>query len=80
MAIVVHRQNGSIIEMPEGPARFHAELRRTGSAQAVERHTGKSFEVQAAEDGDLHFTERSSDQVKDHPPVLIRQPKLPINK
>lgn len=80
MGIVVHRQNGSIIEMPEGPARFHAALRRKGSAQAVERHTGKSFEVQAAEDGGLHFNERSPDAPDDHPPVLIRQPKLPLNK
>lgn len=78
VGIVVVRHNGTVIEMPQGPDRFHAEFKRAGVAQAVDRRTGRTFAVQATQEG-WHVQENQPVQ-SDQAPVLIRTPKLPMNK
>ena len=79
MAIVVVRRNGYVIEMPNGAERFHAELRRRGVTQAVERGSGRTYHVRTTDEG-LHLTERPAKETIGADPVLIRTPKLPMNK
>lgn len=79
MGIAVVRKNGVIIEMPEGAARFHRDLQRTGAAKAVDSHNGRTYEVRL-QDGDMHFHEQSAPTLSPTSSVLIRSPKLPMNK
>lgn len=82
MAIVVVRRNGTVIEMPDGAERFHAELRATGKTKAVDKHSGRTYHV-ASSDGDLHLTEHPHEPAAStdaQTPLLIRTPKLPMNK
>ena len=79
MGIAVVRKNGAVLEMPEGPARFHADLRRTGVTTAVDKKTGRTYEVRQAEDG-MHFTEQHPPSAVVESPLLIRSPRLPLNK
>ena len=78
MAIVVVRRNGTVIEMPDGAERFHAELREKGKAKAVDKHSGKTYHVESNA-GDWHLTEQTHDALPQSP-VLIRTRKLPMNK
>jgi len=79
MGIAVVRKNGAVLEMPEGPARFHADLRRTGVTTAIDKKTGRTYEVRQAEDG-MHFTEQNPPSATDESSLLIRCPRLPLNK
>jgi hypothetical protein len=82
MAIVVVRRNGTVIEMPDGAERFHAELRETGKTKAVDKHSGRTYHVESSE-GDLHLTEHPHEppaSTDAQTPLLIRTPKLPMNK
>ena len=78
MGIVMVRKDGTVIEMPDGAQRFHADLKKNGAARAVDRLSGRTFHVHIAE-GDLHLTEKPQ-EVQSISPVLIRTPKLPMNK
>ena len=80
MGIAVVRKNGAIIEMPNGAAQFHADLQRKGVATAVDKKTGRTYEVRQTEDG-LHFTEQTTKSSEfSASSVLIRSPRLPMNK
>ena len=78
MGIVVVRRNGTVIEMPDGAERFHAELREKGKTQAVDKRSGKTYHVESTA-GDWHLTEQAH-EVAPTSPVLIRTRKLPMNK
>ena len=78
VGILVVRKNGSVIEMPNGAAHFHAELKDKGVTHVVDRTTGRTYRVQSHEDG-VHLTEHPHES-SFASPLIIRSPKLPMNK
>ena len=79
MAILVIRNDGSVIEMPDGPAHFQAQLRHKNKAKAVDKRLGRTYQVKSTQDG-FHITEQSHAKKSAEPPVLIRPAKLLMNK
>jgi hypothetical protein len=79
MAILVVRNDGSVIEMPDGAAQFHAQLRENNNAKAVDKRLGRTYQVKSIQ-GDLHLTEKSDVYEPTQAPVLIRAAKSQMTK